>query len=44
MDNGRGLPVVGPFKDSIPCRNISKVISRNFQKVKFNMPQNLNNS
>ena len=44
MDNDRGLTVVGPFKDSISCRNVSKVISLNFQRVKFNMPQNLNTS
>ena len=39
----RGLTIAGPIKGSIPCQNVSKVISLSFQYVKFRMPQNLNN-
>ena len=39
----RGLTTAGPIKGSIPCQNVSKVISLSFQYVKFRMPQNLNN-
>ena len=40
LDCNRGLVVVGPIKDRIPCRNISKIISFSLQKVNFRMPQN----
>ena len=40
LDCNRGRVVVGPFKDRIPHRNISKIISFNLQKVNFRMPQN----
>ena len=37
LDHGRGLSAIGPFKGNIPCRNINKVISLSFQKIKFRM-------
>ena len=44
MDHDRSLAAVGPFKGSIPCIIISKVIHCSFQKIKLRMSQNLDNS